>query len=130
MRNRRIVRTRVPLIILTRTEGEQHTQGEGRPAAWVNSLGVVAIVGMLHRLIIDVDDNFDPWQMRCNGSVELCLNLGDGADQAARLCWVGMTSMPSANLTPAMIFPQLICAFQSTPGFRGCIDQLEHHQSG
>jgi len=36
--------------------------------------------------------------------IELCLNLGDGADQAAWLCWVGTTSMPSANLTPAMIF--------------------------
>jgi hypothetical protein len=35
---------------------------------------------------------------------ELCLNLGDGADQAAWLCWVGTTSMPSANLTPALIF--------------------------
>jgi hypothetical protein len=35
---------------------------------------------------------------------ELCLNLGDGADQAAWLCLVGTTSMPSANLTPATIF--------------------------
>ena len=29
---------------------------------------------------------------------------GDGSDQAARLCWAVMTSMPSANLTPATIF--------------------------
>ena len=36
--------------------------------------------------------------------IELCLTLGDVADQAAWLCWVGTTSMPSANLTPAMIF--------------------------
>ena len=35
---------------------------------------------------------------------ELCVNLGDGADQAAWLCLVGTTSMPSANLTPATIF--------------------------
>jgi hypothetical protein len=40
----------------------------------------------------------------CAAFEELCLNLGDGADQAAWLCWVGTTSMPSANLTPALIF--------------------------
>ena len=38
------------------------------------------------------------------GVDELCMNLGDAADQAAWLCWGGMTSMPSANLTPATIF--------------------------
>jgi len=31
-------------------------------------------------------------------------NLGDVADQAAWLCLVWTTSMPSANLTPATIF--------------------------
>ena len=42
---------------------------------------------------------------RARGFVaELCPNLGDGADQAEWLCWAVMTSMPSANLTPATIF--------------------------
>ena len=55
------------------------------------------------RLVVagyDDDDGFGrPKPLR-----ELCLNLGDEADQAAWLFWVWTTSMPSANLTPAMIF--------------------------
>ena len=38
------------------------------------------------------------------GPIELCVNLGDVADQASWLCLVWTTSMPSANLTPATIF--------------------------
>ena len=45
------------------------------------------------------------WPERTRGfGAELCPNLGDGADQAEWLCWAVMTSMPSANLTPATIF--------------------------
>jgi hypothetical protein len=39
-----------------------------------------------------------------HGSIELCVNLGDVADQASWLCLVWTTSMPSENLTPATIF--------------------------
>ncbi len=54
---------------------------------------------------IGIDGNGDKHILGLvEGARELCLNLGDGADQAAWLFWVGMTSMPSANLTPAMIF--------------------------
>ena len=45
------------------------------------------------------------WPERARGfGAELCPNLDDGSDQAAWLCWAVMTSMPSANLTPATIF--------------------------
>ena len=65
---------------------------------------VVAIVGMLHRLSIDVDDNFDPWQMRRNGSVELCLESG-GRSRSGGVALLGWNDLDAVGeLTPAMIF--------------------------
>jgi hypothetical protein len=66
---------------------------------------------------------------------ELCLNLGDGVDQAAACFW--LASMPSVNLIPSMSFGnwfcpsslrQEACAAWIIPAFAGT--SLEHHDDG
>jgi hypothetical protein len=69
-----------------------------------------------------------PWSWsRC----ELCLNLGDVADQAGGVALLGRNDLDAVGESDTSDdLRQLICAFQSTPGSGRRIDQFEHHQPG